>query len=80
MSDPQVAMVMMGSWVGSILLGFPICVTLIAMGVGCGYDAYAPPDWMMHPLHNNIFDLMVNQTYSVMINYVLVAVPLFLFM
>src|SRR5210317_588575 len=80
MTDPQVAMVMMGSFVGSILLGFPICFTLIAMGVGFGYYAYAPPDWMMHPLQNNIFDLLVNQTYSVMINDVLVAVPLFLFM
>ncbi len=80
MSDPQVAMLMMGSFVGSILLGFPICFTLIAMGVGFGYYAYAPPDWMMHPLQNNIFDLLVNQTYSVMINDVLVAVPLFLFM
>lgn len=80
MTDPQVAMVMMGSFVASILLGFPICFTLIAMGVGFGYYAYAPPDWMMHPLQNNIFDLLVNQTYSVMINDVLVAVPLFLFM
>jgi tripartite ATP-independent transporter DctM subunit len=80
MTDPQIAMVMMGSFVASILLGFPICFTLIAMGVGFGYYAYAPPDWMAHPLQNNIFDLLVNQTYSVMINDVLVAVPLFLFM
>jgi len=80
MSDPQVAMLMMGSFVASILLGFPICFTLVAMGVGFGYYAYATPDWMAHPLQNNIFDLLVNQTYSVMINDVLVAVPLFLFM
>lgn len=80
MSDPQVAMLMMGSFVASILLGFPICFTLIAMGVGFGYYAYATPDWMSHPLQNVIFDLLVNQTYSVMINDVLVAVPLFLFM
>jgi len=80
MTDPQVAMLMMGSFVGSILLGFPICFTLIAMAVGFGYYAYAPADWMSHPFANNIFDLLVNQTYSVMINDVLVAVPLFLFM
>ena len=80
MTDPQVAMLMMGSFVGSILLGFPICFTLIAMAVGFGYYAYAPSDWMSHPFANNIFDLLVNQTYSVMINDVLVAVPLFLFM
>jgi len=80
MTEPQVAMVMMGSFVASILLGFPIAFTLIAMGVGFGYWAYATPDQMSHIWQNNIFDLLVNQTYSVMINDVLVAVPLFLFM
>ena len=80
MSDPEVAMLMMGSFVLSILLGFPIAFTLIAMGVGFGYYAYATPDQLDHIFQNNIFDLMVNQTYSVMINDVLVAVPLFLFM
>jgi len=80
MTEPQVAMVMMGSFILSILLGFPIAFTLIAMGVGFGYWAYATPDQMSHIFQNNIFDLLVNQTYSVMINDVLVAVPLFLFM
>jgi len=80
MTDPQVAMLMMGSFIVSILLGFPICFTLIAMGTGFGYYAYATPDQMSHIFQNNIFDLLVNQTYSVMINDVLVAVPLFLFM
>ncbi len=80
MTDPQVAMLMMGSFVASILLGFPICFTLVAMGVGFGYYAYATPAWMDFPLQNRIFDLLVNQTYSVMTNDVLVAVPLFLFM
>lgn len=80
MTDPQVAMLMMGSFVASILLGFPICFTLIAMGTGFGYYAYATPDWFAHPFDNQIFDLIVNQSYSVMINDVLVAVPLFLFM
>ncbi|MBE0605342.1 MAG: TRAP transporter large permease subunit, partial [Deltaproteobacteria bacterium] len=80
MTHPQVAMVMMGSFVVSIFLGFPICFTLVALGVGFGYYAYATPDQMSHIFQNNIFDLLVNQTYSVMINDVLVAVPLFLFM
>jgi TRAP-type mannitol/chloroaromatic compound transport system permease large subunit len=80
MTDPQVAMLMMGSFVASILLGFPICFTLVAMGVGFGYYAYAPANWLEYPLMNNVFDLLVNQTYSVMTNDVLVAVPLFLFM
>jgi tripartite ATP-independent transporter DctM subunit len=80
MTDPQVAMVMMGSFIITILLGFPICFTLVAMGVGFGYYAYATPDQMDHLFQNNIFDLLVNQTYSVMTNDVLTAVPLFLFM
>ncbi len=80
MTDPQVAMLMMGAFIASILLGFPIAFTLVAMGVGFGYYAYAPTNWMENPLVNNVFDLLVNQTYSVMTNDVLVAVPLFLFM
>jgi tripartite ATP-independent transporter DctM subunit len=80
MTDPQVAMLMMGAFVLSILLGFPICFTLVGMGVGFGYYAYATSDQLSHIFLNNIFDLLVNQTYSVMINDVLVAVPLFLFM
>ena len=31
MTDPQVAMLMMGFFIVSILLGFPICFTLVAM-------------------------------------------------
>jgi tripartite ATP-independent transporter DctM subunit len=80
MTDPQVAMLMMGSFILSILFGFPICFTLVAMGTGFGYYAYATSDQLSHIFLNNIFDLLVNQTYSVMINDVLVAVPLFLFM
>jgi len=80
MTNPEVAMLMMGAFVASIFLGFPICFTLVALGVGFGYYAYATPDQMSHIFQNTIFDLLVNQTYSVMINDVLVAVPLFLFM
>jgi tripartite ATP-independent transporter DctM subunit len=80
MTDPQVAMLMMGSFIFCILLGFPIAFTLIAMGTGFGYYAYASSGQLSHIFANNIFDLIVNQTYSVMVNDVLVAVPLFLFM
>jgi len=79
MSDPEVAMLMMGLFIVFVLLGFPICFTLVAMGVGFGYYAYAVPDQWEHLFDNRIFDLLVNQTYSVMVNDVLVAVPLFLF-
>lgn len=92
MSDPQVAVFMLGIFILTILLGFPICFTLVAMGVAFGYYAYWDPERMgllkadgfyeyfEALLNNRIFDLLVNQTYSVMANDVLTAVPLFLFM
>ena len=92
MTDPQVAVFMLGFFVLTILLGFPICFTLVAMGVAFGYYAYWDPERMgllkadgvlehiEALLNNRIFDLLVNQTYSVMANDVLTAVPLFLFM
>jgi len=80
LTDPEVAVVMLGLFILTILLGFPICFTLVAMGVFFGYYAYYEPDRMQSIFDNRIFDLLVNQTYSVMANDVLVAVPLFLFM
>ena len=80
MTDPQVAVFMLGIFVLTILLGFPICFTLMAMGVAFGYYAYYEPERMQSIFDNRIFDLLVNQTYSVMANDVLTAVPLFLFM
>jgi tripartite ATP-independent transporter DctM subunit len=102
MTDPQVALVMLGAFIFIILLGFPIAFTLMAMGVGFGYYAYFDPNRMWRAYHravesgadtwtlfetwiggffnNQIFDLFINQTFSVMANDVLTAVPLFLFM
>jgi len=60
-----------------VLLGFPIAFTLIAMGVGFGYYAYFQADNL---INNQIFYLLNQNTYSVMENDVLVAIPLFLFM
>ena len=80
MSNPEVAVVMLGIFVLTIMLGFPICFTLMGMGIFFGYFAYYDPERMQSIFDNRIFDLLVNQTYSVMANDVLVAVPLFLFM
>ena len=80
MTDPQVAVMMLGIFILVIFLGFPICFTLMAMGVGFGYYAYYDPARMQTIFDNRVFDLLVNQTYSVMANDVLTAVPLFLFM
>jgi len=80
MTDPQIAIMMLGIFILVIMLGFPIAFTLMAMGIGFGYYAYYDPSRMNSLLDNRVFDLFVNQTYSVMSNDVLTAVPLFLFM
>ncbi|MGF1628091.1 MAG: TRAP transporter large permease subunit [Kiloniellaceae bacterium] len=102
MTDPQVALFMLGVFLIIIFLGFPIAFTLMAMGISFGYYAYFDASrmwraynravesgadswtqtelWFNGFINNRIFDLFVNQTYSVMTNEVLTAVPLFLFM
>jgi tripartite ATP-independent transporter DctM subunit len=80
MTDPQIAIMMLGIFILVIMLGFPIAFTLMAMGIGFGYYAYYDPSRMNSLFDNRVFDLFVNQTYSVMSNDVLTAVPLFLFM
>jgi len=80
MTDPQIALFMLGLFIFVVLLGFPIAFTLVAMGLGFGYYAYYDPMRMQNLFDNRIFDLFVQNTFSVMSNDVLVAVPLFLFM
>ena len=80
MTDPQIAILMLGLFIFMVLLGFPIAFTLVAMGLGFGYYAYYDPLRMNTIFDNRIFDLFVQNTFSVMSNDVLVAVPLFLFM
>ena len=101
MTDPQVALMMLGLFIIIVFLGFPIAFTLMAMGIGFGYYAYFDADrmwraynrleegagdwdrwslWLDGFFNNRIFDLFVNQTYTVMSNDVLTAIPLFLCM
>jgi len=78
MTDPQIAMMMLGTFIFIILLGFPIAFTLMAMGVFYGYYAYFQPDQAF--FDNRVFYLLTQNTFSVMNNDVLTAIPLFLFM
>jgi len=82
MSNPEVAILMLCMFILLVLLGFPIAFTLIAMGVGFGYYAYyqGPTESLSDIFNNNIFYLLNQNTYSVMENDTLVAIPLFLFM
>ncbi len=68
MSDPAIAVSMLGIFIVTIMLGFPICFTLMAMGIFFGYYAYYDVERMQSIFDNRIFDLLVNQTYSVMAN------------
>ena len=78
MSNPQLALLMLGSFIFVILLGFPIAFTLMAMGVMFGYYAYYVPDQAF--FDNRVFYLLSQNTFSIMNSDVLTAVPLFLFM
>ena len=78
MSDPVIALFMLGLFIVFIFLGFPIAFTLMAMGIGFGFYAYYDP--LLSFLDNRIFYLFVQNTFSVMNNDVLISIPLFLFM
>ncbi len=83
MTNPEVALVMLGLFIILVLLGFPIAFTLLAMGVAFGYYAYhqsGSVETFSDIFNNNIFYLLNQNTYSVMENPILVAIPLFLFM
>ncbi|WP_322895866.1 MULTISPECIES: TRAP transporter large permease subunit [unclassified Yoonia] len=101
MTDPQVALSMLGIFIILVFLGFPIAFTLMAMAIGFGYYAFYDEGrmwrsfnrlgeeagfwestslWIEGFFNNRIFDLFVNQTFTVMSNEVLTAIPLFLFM
>jgi tripartite ATP-independent transporter DctM subunit len=77
-SDPVLALVMLGLFIFLIMLGFPIAFTLMGMGVAFGFYAYYQPGQEF--FDNRLFYLLTQNTWSIMSNDVLVAVPLFLFM
>ncbi|MGV3469683.1 TRAP transporter large permease [Limnobacter sp.] len=73
MTDGHLGLLMLSLVVVAIMLGFPTAFTLMGMGVIFTYFAY----------DGNIqktLDLMVQSTYKVMTNDVLISVPLFVFM
>ena len=78
MSDPMVAMVMLGILIFTIMIGFPVAFTLMALGVGFGYYAYFQPDQAF--FDNRVFYLLTQNTFTVLNNDALVSIPLFLLM
>src|SRR5256886_15611890 len=70
MSPEVLGLIMIALMVVSIMIGFPTAFTLMALGVTFGFLGIG---WV-------VFDLVVQRTFFVMQNDVLVAIPLFLFM
>lgn len=70
MSPEALGLVMLSLMVVAILIGFPTAFTLMALGVVFGFLGFG---WV-------VFDLVVQRTFFLMQNDVLVAIPLFLFM
>ena len=77
-TNGHLGLLMLGLVVVAIMMGFPTAFTLMGMGMLFGWFAYRSvnPDLAL----NQILDLMVQRTYSVMSNDVLIAIPLFVFM
>jgi tripartite ATP-independent transporter DctM subunit len=69
-SNPELGILMLAIFIVTIMLGFPVAFTLIALALGFGYFA----------IGDIIYSLLVQRAYGVMSNDVLIAVPLFLFM
>ena len=78
MSDPAVALTMLGILVFTIMIGFPVAFTLMALGVGFGYYAYFQPGQEF--FDSRVFYLLTQNTFTVLNNDALVSIPLFLLM
>jgi tripartite ATP-independent transporter DctM subunit len=78
MSDPAVAVAMLGILVFAICIGFPVAFTLMALGVGFGYYAYYQAGQAL--FSSRVFYLLTQNTFTVLNNDALVSIPLFLLM
>ena len=78
MSPGVIALIMLGILVITIMIGFPVAFTLMALGVSFGYYAYFQPGTEF--FDNRVFSLLTQNTYGVLTNDALVSIPLFLMM
>ena len=78
MSPGIIALIMLGILVITIMIGFPVAFTLMALGVMFGFWAYFQADQAF--FDNRVFYLLTQNTFTTMNNDVLVAIPLFLLM
>ncbi|MCM2333113.1 MAG: TRAP transporter large permease subunit [Anaeromyxobacteraceae bacterium] len=78
MTPPHLGLLMLSLVVVAILLGFPTAFTLMGMGTLFAWLAYRHGSPAL--ADRQTLDLMVQRTYAVMTNDVLISVPLFVFM
>ena len=78
MTNGHLGLLMLALIVVAIMLGYPTAFTLMGMGVFFAWLAYRSVD--PQAATHQVLDLMVQRTYGVMANDVLIAVPLFVFM
>ncbi len=74
----HIGLLMLALVVVTIMLGFPTAFTLMGMGVIFAFICYARVD--SSQAWSQTLNLMVQRTYSVMTNDVLISIPLFVFM
>ncbi|MGB8855678.1 MAG: TRAP transporter large permease subunit [Burkholderiales bacterium] len=81
MTNGHLGLLMLSLVVVAIMLGFPTAFTLMGMGMMFALFAYmSDPGLTKQMATNRTLDLMVQRTYSVMTNDVLISIPLFVFM
>ena len=78
MSNGHLGLLMLALVVVAIMLGFPTAFTLMGMGMIFAWIAYRSQNPSLAV--DQTLDLMVQRTYSVMSNDVLISIPLFVFM
>lgn len=78
LANGHLGLLMLSLVVVAIMLGFPTAFTLMGMGVFFAWLAYRSGD--PHIALRQTLDLMVQRTYAVMSNDVLISIPLFVFM
>ncbi len=78
MANGHIGLLMLALVVVAIMLGFPTAFTLMGMGMVFAWIAYRSQNPQLAV--QQTLDLMVQRTYSVMSNDVLISIPLFVFM
>lgn len=80
LTNGHYGLLMLSLVVVAIMLGFPTAFTLMGMGIVFAFFAYHSGGQTAAGAAKQTLDLMVQRTFSVMGNDVLIAIPLFVFM